>query len=569
MFDSQTSELLREAPSFPSLNSRILPELLTHHYAQLVSARLSGNVNVEIENLDSHWSLERIADAYETIASIEEDLTLKRASAFVAGTARLLIFRGNRYLLDGERFFPIDRESVDSSTAAVVLFLAAEQYADAFEAVSLMPSPKGPYEFIVLHNDIKDLALGRLNDILLRSSVWRQRVKHESYTLSERALNTLTATLIEGIELLAADIMSEPVLDTLSGKYSRAQEAFSHVIELSYRSNSVREANLNTTYPGPAHLASLLLSTANALEGAAITKLPPPTGADNVFWKKWLRFRANNTPYIWPNHREAIRNQFYQTGQSAVLVLPTGAGKTTVSVLKIAGTLARGKKVVFLVPTHALVEQLTEDLQTIFPKEEFDLDVSNDYDSIFVEGNQLQSIEVMTPERCLAMLSYSPDSFSNVGLLVFDECHILSSESGKLRRSLDGMLCLLAFCAATPEADLLFLSAMLKNGRQFANWISDLTNRPCHSVDLLWKPSRQARGVIVYHEGEIRSAERRALEKQHDLNIANRKVAKGLREAARREIRLTPHMVWGLQNNWLPTSSVAFTKILDEQIVGI
>ena len=79
---------------------------------------------------------------------------------------------------------------------------------------------------------------------------------------------------------------------------------------------------------------------------------------------------------MWRNHRRAIDKGFYQTGTSAVLILPTGAGKTTVSVLKIAGALARGKKVVFLAPTHALVEQLTEDLQRLFPEDRFSRRIS-------------------------------------------------------------------------------------------------------------------------------------------------------------------------------------------------
>ncbi|TIU14371.1 MAG: hypothetical protein E5W53_30730, partial [Mesorhizobium sp.] len=69
---------------------------------------------------------------------------------------------------------------------------------------------------------------------------------------------------------------------------------------------------------------------------------------------------------------------------------------------------------------------------------------------------QLKEIEVMTPERCLAMLSFAPEAFSDVGLLVFDECHLLSPQSGKIRRALDGMLCVLAFNHIAPDADLLF-----------------------------------------------------------------------------------------------------------------
>jgi hypothetical protein len=366
-------------------------------------------------------------------------------------------------------------------------------------------------------------------------------------------------------------MMSAPIPDATPKRFASAHAAFRRIIELAtYFDDDLTETlggELRTAYAGPAHLASLLLSAADAIEHAALTKLPPPEGADTEFWTNWLSFRAKDMPFVWQNHREAIEQEFYQTGKSAVLVLPTGAGKTTVSVLKIAGTLARGEKAVFLAPTHALVEQLTEDLQAIFPKEQFGLDVSNDFDSLLLDDAQLQAIEVMTPERCLAMLSFSASSFQNVGLLVFDECHLLSPQSSKIGRALDGMLCLLAFRAAAPEADMLFLSAMLKNGAQFAEWIADLTGRPCKAVDLLWKPSRQARGVIVYRKTDVEAAVRRARAKQRELNLEAGESAKGLRAASERELTAMPYVVWGLQHNWIrAANSYAFTTITKDSI---
>lgn len=569
MFDVRTSELLKEAPSLPTLNADSLPSLLTHHYAEIVSLRLKGTHEINSRFLNEQWPLERIADVYETIASVQEEPNLRRSASFVAGTARLMIARSQVLESDVEKFSILTRDSVDPSTAAAILFLAAEQYADAFEAESFIPNPKGSKEVEILGLHIKDMVTGKLNNILSRAKTWRNDRGMDD-TIQNRAFRTLSAVLAEGIELLASYIMSVPSPETVSGKYKTAQEAFSHVIELSHKKTDYGDVTLNTNYAGPSHLASLLLATANAVEHAALTKLLPPVGANKDFWGNWLNWRANVMPFLWPNHRSAIEKQFYQTGQSSVLVLPTGAGKTTVSVLKIAGTLAREKKVIFIVPTHTLVEQITEDLQEIFPKNRFGLNISNDFDSLFVEGAHFQDIEVMTPERCLAMLSFNPTSFDNIGLLVFDECHLLSPQSGKIRRSLDGMLCLLAFHETAPQADMLFLSAMLKNGQEFADWIADLTKRPCEAVDLLWKPSRQARGVVVYHKEEINIAKRKAYQKQNNLNKQMRKNAKSLRAAAERELKATPHVVWGLQNNWLSTNSLAFTKIMNEpvQLIG-
>lgn len=573
MFDPLTSQLLRAAPSLPELDASQIPQLLTRHYAELVSARLKGED--EADNPEERWSLERIADAYEIIASIEETPALRRSAAFVAGTAQQIISRRSQVDISPVPLpSPIDRDSVDASVAAAVLFLAAEQYADANEAAAAIRRSRGPYEIRVLGDHVRDLVRGRLDAILQRATSWRDEASVRS-TIQYRALRALAATLCEGIELLAAYMMSSEVPEATPKRFASAQHAFRRVIDLSSYTDDGADAalggKLRTSYAGPAHLASLLLTAADAVEQAALTRLPPPAGADNKIWQKWLNLRAREMPFVWQNHREAIEQNFYQTGMSAVLVLPTGAGKTTVSALKIAGTLARGKKVVFLAPTHALVEQLTEDLQAIFPREEFGLEVSSDFDSLLLDDAQLQDIEVMTPERCLAMLSFSASSFQNVGLLVFDECHLLSPQSGKIGRALDGMLCLLAFRAAAPEADMLFLSAMLRNGKQFAEWIADLTGRPCQSVDLLWKPSRQARGVVVYEHSEIETSVRRAVRTQRALNVATGKRAKTLRAAAEREIVATPHVVWGLQHNWMSApASYAFTTISDEpqQLAG-
>jgi hypothetical protein len=107
-------------------------------------------------------------------------------------------------------------------------------------------------------------------------------------------------------------------------------------------------------------------------------------------------------------------------------------------------------------------------------------------------------INVTVP--CLAMLSFAPAAFEDVGLLVFDECHLLSPQSGKIRRALDGMPCVLAFNHLTPQADLLFLSAMLDNGADFTEWIVELTGRKSIFVDLLWKLTAKRYRIDLYIE---------------------------------------------------------------------
>ena len=569
MFDPVTAALLRSAPALPGLDPAGIPQLLTRHYADLVSARLRGADTATGRRAE--WPLERIADTYELITSVHNDPATRRASAFVAGTAQQILARRRLGLADETIGPAVDRDQVDPAIAASLLFLAAEQYADAYEAAGIIPAAGRDqlYEARIVSENVRDLARGQLNSIIERAGRWRPEVRRLS-DLQGRALVTLLEVLITGIELLAAQILSLPAPEAREGRFDTARAAFLRVLQLS--SNSDHTADFGgeffSTYAGPRHLAALLLAVNDGIHDAALTKLPPPKGADQKIWRKWLQHRAALAPFIWPNYREAIAGGFHQTGRSAVVILPTGAGKTTLSSLKIAGVLARKKKVIFLVPTHALVEQLTVDLQEMFPKEIVGSVVSSDFDLLMASDTPLKEIEVMTPERCLAMLSFAPSAFAEVGLLVFDECHLLSPKSGKIRRALDSMLCVLAFNQAAPEADLLFLSAMLKNGKQFASWIGELTGRECVDVDLLWKPSRQARGVVIYKEDELEEISRKAMDTQRAANRKEGKIAKGLRTAAERQLRAHPVAIWGLQHNWLIERRVhcSFTPLLEEPV---
>jgi hypothetical protein len=88
VFDPRTAELLQSAPGVPGLEADDLPKALTKAYARLVSDRLEGgDGDLEID-IDDPWSVDRIADTYEIIASLEQDASLRRAAAFVAGTAQ-------------------------------------------------------------------------------------------------------------------------------------------------------------------------------------------------------------------------------------------------------------------------------------------------------------------------------------------------------------------------------------------------------------------------------------------------------------------------------------------------
>ena len=143
------------------------------------------------------------------------------------------------------------------------------------------------------------------------------------------------------------------------------------------------------------------------------------------------------------------------------------------------------------------MDQLRDEFARTFSSDLGQVIVSTDGDlSALVSGPSLSEIEVMTPERLLAMLSFADADLSDVGLIVFDECHLLAPRGGGTR-SLDAMLCLLHAARRAPDADFLLLSAMLTNGDDLAEWLGELTGRHAVFFHDPWKPSRQARGVVL------------------------------------------------------------------------
>jgi replicative superfamily II helicase len=276
------------------------------------------------------------------------------------------------------------------------------------------------------------------------------------------------------------------------------------------------ESNVQIILPlrGPYHLARLLHHTAEVLLASIVTGTDTPGGIDPVSWSQFTSSFARQRPFLWRNHLKAIEEGFLETGTSFVLTFPTGAGKTTITELRIAAELIRGRSVVYLAPTRALVDQVANELsRTVRP-------IANDV----VRGRFLEDfgesaggkVFVQTPEQCLAYLSYDTEAHQDLGLIVVDECHQLSCDSDPPnevrvpgKRSVDAMWTLLSLINRSSDADIVLISAMVRNGSELASWLENVTARPCKLLDLSWKPTRQIRGAVAYDRNTISDLEKK------------------------------------------------------------
>ena len=504
MFDPTTAVLIRAAPPLQGLDLNNLPKRLTEAFADIVSARIRlRGAPVEADDeamLTTIAELRRIAVAHETYTALLPDRENRASAAFVAASAHQAV---SLALCRAETTSHVDMAAVSPDICATLLFLLAEAHADAAEAAKrIVPAADArPIERALLLA-IRGLAQGRLGEVV---DAEEPEIDLDDNDLGFRALDALRLLLLRGVTNLARQLRLRIDLEPEAGGVVPARALFAQVRDLASEpidGAGVAGETLLSLYPGPLHLAHLLLGLEGDLIGTALSRIPTPGGVDDNGWWQVLRRMALQRPYLWRNHREAIEKGYLEQGVSSAISFPTGGGKSTLAELKIATALLRGEKVIFLAPTHALVGQTQRSLKRTFQDYKILADVEDDVGigDVVVLGE----VTVMTPERCLMLLSVDHDAFAGLGLIVFDECHLLHPrEDGRSRRGLDAMLAILNLTRIVPAADLLLLSAMMKNTQEIAGWVAHLTGRQCLTLDLSWKPTRQVRGCVVYPAEQI------------------------------------------------------------------
>jgi hypothetical protein len=554
MFDPQTADLIRSAPPLDGLALDELPKVLTRAYSTIVSLRIRLRTLLDEQAFDAELGemmrrLESIALTQEAFVAAVPDRANREAAAFVAATAHQLRYSAERLLVSAEAPSRLSIEAIAPEIAATLMFLIAGRAADAAQMarnirVGDVESVEG-----VLRRSIIDLAQGQLASIADRTLAVPDGIEFNDAA----ATGLLWSELFMGIHVLVVQLLGTE--GTLAGP--DPAEIFLAVRELCVQPIAFgATAQVFSVFSGPHHLASLLQGASGVLAQAGVIHVKAPPGVIPAKWTEFLRGLARRRPYLWPNHRQAIESGYLNTDTSAVVSFPTGAGKSTLAELKIGAARLQGKKVVFLAPTLALVDQVTADLRRTFPEAQTTL-------SDELEPEDLTDIAVMTPERCLTLLGFSPKAFEDVGLLVFDECHLLHPRESSGRRSIDAMLCLLRFLQCVPTADVLLVSAMIKNGGELAAWLQQLTKRKCLSLALSWKPTRQARGCVVYPSGQI--------EKLQKFVNTTPKTKKGNAFPSKEKQHLTakPIGMFSLLQTWQTkdTDDYALLPLLDEPIL--
>lgn len=562
MYDESTASLIRSAPELPGLDRESLPDQLSKAFAAIVSARIAlRDTDTPSEDIQQTIAFaRRLAATNEALVTTNPERDNRRAAGFVAATAHQLVHQAESLLDPAPRTTRFTADAITADISAMLLFLIAGSSADATEVARVLRAPEDDRLQQELILSLAWLARGRMGAILGRERISAAELVAGEGVDGARAARALYHRILDGVRDLAGVLGGAPDVDS-----DQPAALFRAVAIAAKPDDNIEIEGLPpmpvASFPGPFHLAKLLETASSALLEAAVVNIDPPGGVPADRWSRAMSRVAKTRPYLWTNHLAAISDGYLEPGTSSAVGFPTGAGKSTTAQLKIHAALLRDLKVVFLAPTHALVDQTARDLRSAFPN----TSVRGQRAEEFEEGTlpeELPDILVMTPEACLYASHVEPESFTDVGLLIFDECHLINPKNDTDRRAIDAMLCVIRFTRVAPEADLVLLSAMMKNTVEIAEWLGELTDRQSIPLDDVWKPTRQLRGCVVYPDYEVRRLE------QHVLAARRTKTTKNPPAQLKRELDATPLGFFSLKQTWASTrrNDYALLPLLDHSV---
>ena len=231
-----------------------------------------------------------------------------------------------------------------------------------------------------------------------------------------------------------------------------------------------------------------------------------PIGGEAAEWPRMrelliasLLRRSKAEVDLWPSQVDAAMRAA-DPSDDLVVSLPTSAGKTRIAELCILRCLADHKRVVFVTPLRALSAQTESTLRRTFSP--LGKTISALYGSIGVSGFDEDAIRerdivVATPEKLDFALRSDPSLLDDVGLLVFDEGHMIGLNEREVRY--EAQIQRLLRRADAHVRRIVCLSAVLPDGDQMDDFVAWLRrDRPGGIIRKDWRPTRLRFGEVVW-----------------------------------------------------------------------
>ncbi|MFA7617171.1 MAG: DEAD/DEAH box helicase [Weeksellaceae bacterium] len=193
-----------------------------------------------------------------------------------------------------------------------------------------------------------------------------------------------------------------------------------------------------------------------------------------------------------PSQREALSDNLLDVASNVtVLQMPTSAGKTLLAEFNIIVTkaLRADAKIVYIVPSRALVNQVYFDLKSdlepldfVIEKTSSAIEVDPTEDS-FLNGDEKIDVLVSTPEKLDLLIRRKHPSVEDVSMFILDEAHTI--QNGERGAKLELLLAILR--RERPNAKYMLLSPFIKGADEtITEWLGG-----GNSIAIDWKPSEK------------------------------------------------------------------------------
>lgn len=208
-----------------------------------------------------------------------------------------------------------------------------------------------------------------------------------------------------------------------------------------------------------------------ALSRSSWILLPRYSELDQSLWSDYLK--GPKAPrMLWPA-QQLIGEKGVLRGQSAIVQLPTGVGKTKSIELVIRSSFASGRATtaIIVAPLRALCNEIANDMISAFGDEV----LVNQFSDVLEEDFSLElflsfksKILICTPEKLSYIIHHQADFLDEIGLYIFDEGHMFDDGS---RGAIYELLISEIRSHISGKEQIILLSAVLSNAEQIQKWL--------------------------------------------------------------------------------------------------
>jgi helicase len=240
-----------------------------------------------------------------------------------------------------------------------------------------------------------------------------------------------------------------------------------------------------------------------------VEELPIPDSVKEVIIKSGIT-------ELYPPQEEAIKSGALE-GKNLILASPTASGKTLIAELcALKQVLEEDGKVLYLTPLRALASEKYQEFKkyaTIRKKSGRRVSVgisTGDYDSSD-PWLERYDIIVTTNEKADSLLRHRTRWINEISLVVADEVHLLNDAD----RGPTLEVVLARLMQVNPDAQLLALSATVRNAEEAAEWLK------AASITTDWRPVVLKEGVLLHDEAQFKDGGAFKIEKSTKNSAIN------------------------------------------------